>query len=129
MVCAVIRSFDVNPTNSLNSFSLIILIQMMRSSCSAPCGLQQGIVGTPPVMGLIQEDVEGLLIDSSFGELHLGDKWSVTQEINNDILTTYCSCMIEDSSVWEIYLCLLLLCRINNGGAAHFSNLAPLAIK
>lgn len=85
MVCAVIRSFDVNPTNSLNSFSLIILIQMMRSSCSAPCGLQQGIVGTPPVMGLIQEDVEGLLIDSSFGELHLGDKWNVTQEINNDI--------------------------------------------
>lgn len=29
----------------------------------------------------------------------------------------------------HIYLCLLLFCGINNGGAAHFSNLTPLAIK
>ncbi len=29
----------------------------------------------------------------------------------------------------HIYLCLLLFCGINNGGAAHFSNLTALAIK
>ncbi len=73
VVCAVVGAFDMNPTNSLNSFSLLILVQMMRSSRSAPCGLQQGIVWTPAIMGLIQEDVEGLFIDSSLGELHLGE--------------------------------------------------------
>jgi len=61
----------MNPTNSLHSLSLFILIQMIRSSCSAPCGLQQGIVRTPPIVGLVQEDVEGLLIDSCLRELNL----------------------------------------------------------
>lgn len=76
---AVIRSFDMNPANSLDSFSLLILIQMMRSPCCTPCGLQQGIVWTSPIMGLIQEDVEGLLIDSSLWELNLAETQSVTQ--------------------------------------------------
>lgn len=73
-MCAVIWSFDMNPTNTLNSFSFVILIQMMRSSGGASCGFQQCIVWTPSIVGLIQEDVEGLLIDSSLRELHLGEK-------------------------------------------------------
>lgn len=72
VVSAVIRSFDMNPTNSLNP--LLVLIQMMRSSCGAPCGLQQGIVWTPPIVGLVQKDVKGLFIDSSLWELHLAKK-------------------------------------------------------
>ncbi|KAF3850863.1 hypothetical protein F7725_012635 [Dissostichus mawsoni] len=80
----------MNPTNSLDSISLIVLIQMMRSSCSAPCGLQQGIVWTPPIMGLIQEDVEGLLIDSCFRELHLKESgctmFSLTQSSKSEFL-------------------------------------------
>ena len=78
VVCAVIGSFDMNSTNPLNSFSLLVLIQMIRSSCSASCGLQQGIVWTPPIMGLIQKDVEGLLIDACLRELNLGEKYSIT---------------------------------------------------
>lgn len=79
VVSAVIRSFDMNPANSLDPFSLLILIQMMRSPCCTPCGLQQGIVWTSPIMGLIQEDVEGLLIDTSLWELNLAETQSVTQ--------------------------------------------------
>lgn len=29
----------------------------------------------------------------------------------------------------HVYLRLLLLCGVNNGGAAHFGDLAPLAVK
>ena len=71
VVCAVIGAFDVNPTNSFNSFSLLVLIQMVGPSCGAPCCLQQGVVWTPPVVGLVQEDVQGLFIDPCLGELNL----------------------------------------------------------
>lgn len=74
VVRAVVRPLDVNPTDSLDSFSLFVLVQVMRSARGAPCGLQQGVVWTPPIMGLVQEDVEGLLIDTSLWELNLGEK-------------------------------------------------------
>lgn len=54
VVSAVVGSFDVNPTNSFDSFSLLVLIQMMRSACCTPCSLQQGIVRTSTIVGLIQ---------------------------------------------------------------------------
>lgn len=55
VVSTVIGSFDMNPTNSLDSLSLFILIQVMRSSCCTPCSLQQGIVWTPPIVGLVEQ--------------------------------------------------------------------------
>lgn len=71
VVCAVIGALDVNPTDPLDSISLLVLVQMMRTSCSAPCCLQQGIVWTPSIMWLVQQDVEGLLIDPGLRELNL----------------------------------------------------------
>lgn len=69
VVCAVIGSFDMNPTNS--SYGLFVVVQMARSSCSATCGFQQRVVWTPSVVGLVQKDVEGLLIDASLRKLNL----------------------------------------------------------
>ncbi len=104
VVRAIIGSLDMNPTNSLDTFSLLVLIQMMRSPCGAPCGLQQGIIWTSPVMGLVEEDVEGLLIDSCLWELHLGEMQSVTlfRYLNNTLyLNTHKEANI--SLDWEYY--------------------------
>lgn len=69
MVCAVIRAFDMNPTNSSNG--LFVVVQMARSSCSAAGGFKQSVVWTPPIVGFIQKNVEGLLIDACFRKLNL----------------------------------------------------------
>jgi len=95
VVRAVVGSFDMNPTNSLDSISLLVLVQVMRAACSAPCGLQQGVVRTPPIVGLVQEDVEGLLIDACLRELHLAEEESVTQQ-TRDKQTTHCSFKITE---------------------------------
>lgn len=96
VVSAIVRPLYVDATNSLDAFPFLVLIQMVGSPCSAPCCLQKGIVRASPVLGLIQEDVESLLVDPGLRELNLG---------------------------------LLLLCGINDGGAADLSNLASLAVE
>lgn len=53
VMCAVVGSFDMDPTNSLNSFSLIIFVQMVGSSGGAPCCLQQSVVRPPSIVGFV----------------------------------------------------------------------------
>lgn len=106
VVCAVIGAFDMNPTNSFNSFSLLILIQMMGSSCSAPCCLQQGIVWTPPIVGLIKKDVQGLLIDPCLRELHLVERFTrydIKRHFNNIALHA-CLYVSKELCTVESYL-------------------------
>lgn len=74
VVSAVVRSFDVNSANSLDALPLLVLIEMVRSTCGAPCGLQEGIVWASAIVGLVQQDVEGLLINSGFWELYLPEE-------------------------------------------------------
>lgn len=68
---AIIRSLDVDSAHSLHTFTLLILIQVVRASRSAPCRLQQCIVRPTAVLTLVQQDVQCLLIDPCLGELHL----------------------------------------------------------
>lgn len=68
---AVVRSLDVDPAHALDTFTLLILIQVVRASCSAPCRLQQCVVGSAAVLTLVQQDVQRLLVDPRLGELHL----------------------------------------------------------
>ena len=51
---AVVGSFDVNPTHSFNSVSLLILVQMTTSACGTSCGLQQSVVWAAAIMRLVQ---------------------------------------------------------------------------
>ena len=71
VVGAVIGTLDVDPPDPLDALPLLVLVQVVRSpGCATRC-LQQGVVGTPAVLRLVQEDVQGLLIDSGLGELNL----------------------------------------------------------
>lgn len=70
VVCAVVGPLDVDLTHPVNA--LLVFVQMVRADGGNPRGLQQSVVGTPPVLGLVQQDVEGLLVDSRLRELHLG---------------------------------------------------------
>lgn len=68
---AIIRSLDVDPAHTVDTFTLLILIQVVRASRSTPCRLQQRVVGPAAVLTLVQQDVQRLLIDPCLGELHL----------------------------------------------------------
>ena len=61
VVCAVVGPLDVDPAHPVNA--LLIFVQVVRVAGGTPCGLQRSVVRTPPVLGLIQQDVEGLLVD------------------------------------------------------------------
>ena len=71
VVGAVIGPFDVNASDPLDTFSLLVLVQVVGAARGAPRGLQQSVVRATPILGLIQQDVEGLLIDSGLWKLHL----------------------------------------------------------
>lgn len=125
VVSAVVGSFDVNPANALDTLPLLILIEMMRSTCGAPCSLQESIVWTSAIVGLIQQDVEGLLINSGFGELHLPEE---SKDLTSGV--SLVSSRVASRHVTSYtYLCLLLFCGINDRCTAHFSNLTTLAVE
>lgn len=69
----VVGALDVDPPNSLYPlpFPLLVLVQVMGASSRPACGLQECIVRSSAVLGLIQQNVQGLLIDAGFGELNL----------------------------------------------------------
>ena len=72
VVCAIIGPLDVDPTDPVNA--LLVLVQVVRAASGTPRSLQQSVVRTPPILGLIQQDVEGLLVDSCLREFHLEGK-------------------------------------------------------
>lgn len=69
----VIWALDMDPPHSLDplSLSLLVLVQVMRASSCPARGLQECIVRSSAVLGLIQQDIQGLLINAGFGELNL----------------------------------------------------------
>lgn len=69
----VVGALDVDPPNSLYPlpFPFLVLVQVMGASSRPACGLQECIVRSSAVLGLIQQNVQGLLIDAGFGELNL----------------------------------------------------------
>ena len=70
VVGAVIGPFDVNASDPLDTFSLLVLVQVVGAAGRAPRGLQEGVVRAAPVLGLVQQDVEGPLVDASLGAPH-----------------------------------------------------------
>ena len=71
VVRAIVGPFDVDPANPVDAVALVVLVQVVGAAGRAPRGLQEGVVRAAPVLGLVQQDVEGLLVDASLGELHL----------------------------------------------------------
>lgn len=69
----VIWALDMDPPHALDPLplSLLILVQVMRASSCPACGLQEGIVRSSAILGLVQQDIQGLLINAGFGELNL----------------------------------------------------------
>lgn len=72
VVCAIVGPLDVDPADPVNA--LLVLVQVVRSASGTPRSLQQSVVWTPPILGLIKQDVEGLLVDSCLREFHLEGK-------------------------------------------------------
>lgn len=71
VVSAVIRALDMDPPHSFNALPLFVLVHVVGTTCSAPCGFQQRIVRSAAILRLIQQDVKGLFIDASLWELNL----------------------------------------------------------
>lgn len=70
----VIGAFDVDPPHTLDALPLLVLLQVVGASCSPSCGFQEGIVRPSPVLGFVQKNVQGLLVNSGFWELHLAGR-------------------------------------------------------
>lgn len=75
----VIWTLDVDPPHSFNPlpFSFLVLVQVMGASSCPTCGLEKCIVRSSAILGLVQQNVQGLLINAGFGELNLcpNTKW------------------------------------------------------
>lgn len=70
----VIWTLDVDPPHSFNPlpFSFLVLVQVMGASSCSTCGLEECIVRSSAILGLVQQNVQGLLINAGFGELNFG---------------------------------------------------------
>lgn len=71
VVSSVIGPLDMDPPHSFNALPLFILVNVVGTTCSTPCGLQKCIVWSAAILRLIEQDIEGLFIDASFWELNL----------------------------------------------------------
>ena len=80
-------SFDVDSAHPLDT--LLVLVQVVRAACSAPGGLQQGVVRTPAVLRLVQQDVQGLLIDACLRKLNLREQGVTLPHLSLNDLRTY----------------------------------------
>lgn len=69
----VVRALDVDAPHALDTLPLpfLVLVQVVGAPGRPTCGLQECIVRSPAILGLVQQNVQGLLIDSGFRELHL----------------------------------------------------------
>lgn len=69
----VVRTLDVDSPHTLDPLSLplLVLIQVMGAPGCSTCGLQERIVRSPAILGLIQQNIQGLLINTGFRELNL----------------------------------------------------------
>lgn len=70
----VIGALDVDPPHALDALPLLVLLQVVGAPCSPSRGFQEGIVRPPPILGFVQKNVQGLLINSGLWELHLAAK-------------------------------------------------------
>lgn len=68
---AVIGALDVDPADPLDALTLLVLLQVVGAPGCPPGGLQQRIVGTSAVLGFVEQDVQGLFVDSGFWEFNL----------------------------------------------------------
>lgn len=144
---AVVGSLDVDPAHTVDSFALLVLVQMVRASRSAPCRLQKSVVGPAAVLTLVQQDVQRLLVYPCLGELHLWYSGATDTDYNSvgntqkHQLTTrrLDSILISNKALTGLntgrvsfpapYLGLLLLRGVDDGGAAHLGDLPALAVK
>jgi hypothetical protein len=69
----VIWALDMDPPHALDPLPLplLVLVQVMRTSSCPARGLQEGIVRSSAILGLVQQDIQGLLINAGFRELNL----------------------------------------------------------
>lgn len=67
----VIRALDVDPPHTLDPLSLLVFIQVVRATSCPTCGFQERVVRSSAVLGLVQQNIEGLLINPGLWELHL----------------------------------------------------------
>ena len=72
-VGAVVRPLDVNPPHTPDPLplSLLVFIQVVGASRRPACGLQKCVVRSSAVLGLVQQNIEGLLINPGLWELYL----------------------------------------------------------
>lgn len=70
----VIGALDVDPPHALDALALLVLLQVVGAPCSSSRGFQEGIVRPPPILGFVQQNVQGLLVNSGFWELHLAGR-------------------------------------------------------
>lgn len=69
----VVRALDVDPSHTLDPFPLplLVFVQVVGAPRGPTSGLQERIVRSPAILGLIQQNIQGLLINPGFRELHL----------------------------------------------------------
>lgn len=69
----VVWALDVDPPHTLDPLPLplFVLIQVVRAARCPAGGLQERIVRSSAVLGLVQQNIEGLLINPGLWELHL----------------------------------------------------------
>lgn len=69
----VIGSLDVNPPDPLDPLplSILIFLGVVGTPCCSARGFQQCVVGPSAVLGLIEQNIQCLLVDPGFGELNL----------------------------------------------------------
>lgn len=69
----VVGALDVDPPHALDPLPLplLILVQVVGAPSCPTCGLQERVVRSPAILGLVQQNVQGLLVDPGFRELHL----------------------------------------------------------
>lgn len=67
----VIRALDMDPPHTLDPFALFILIQVVGAACGTTSSLQKCIVGASAILSLIQQNIQGFLINAGLRELHL----------------------------------------------------------
>lgn len=112
-------SLDVDPTDALAELGasrpLLLFAVGAAGGVAAARGLQEGVVRQRH--GLVEQGVQSLLVDPSFGKLHLREEETAAFD-----------------TVWiprstSPHLGLLLLSGVHDGGAADLGQLAALTVE
>lgn len=78
---------------------------MGATSCPS-CGFQERVVGSPPVLGLVQQNVQCLLVNSGFWELHLP---APRETRSLSAITSHCRHQVTSFLILNTFLVLKFL--------------------